>query len=66
MQKTNLCEWIVEQRLVGDEVEESDAVLVERQDVFGALLGLGLATDCEEAGAKERPRRQDLEHLKHY
>ena len=64
MQKTNLCEWIVEQRLVGDEVEESDAVLVERQDVFGALLGLGLPTHREEAGSKERPRRQDLEHLK--
>ena len=62
--KKYLCERIVKQRLVGDEVEESDAVLVERQDVLGALLGLGLPTDREEAGAKERPRRQDLEHLK--
>ena len=58
-----LCEWIVKERLVGDEVEESDAVLVERQDVLGALLGLGLPTDREEAGAKQRPRGQDFEHL---
>ena len=46
-----------------DEVEEGDAVLVEREDVFGAFLGLCFPTDREEAGAKERPRRQDLEHL---
>ena len=44
-----LREWIVEQRLVGDEVEEGDAVLVEREDVLGSLLGLGLTTDSEEA-----------------
>ena len=48
---------------MGDKVEEGDAVLVQRQDVLGALLGLGLPADREEAGAKQWPRGQDFEHL---
>ena len=53
---TYLCEWIVKERLVGDEVEEGDPILVQRQDVLGALLGLGLPSDRKEARAEQRPR----------
>ena len=49
---------------MGDEVEEGDAVLVQRQDVLRALLGLGLPPHREEARAEERPRGQDLQHLR--
>ena len=42
-----LREWIVQERLVCDEVQEGDAVLVEGQNVLGAILGLGRAADLE-------------------
>ena len=42
-----LREWIVQECLVCDEVQEGDPVLVEGQNVLGAVLGLGLAADLE-------------------
>ncbi len=44
----HLCKGIVEDGLVGDDVEEGDARLVEGQYVVGGLAGgLGLATDLK-------------------
>lgn len=43
---------------VCDEVEEVDAVSVERQNVVRAFLGVRHSLHREEAGAKQRPLGQ--------
>jgi len=45
---------------VCDEVEEVYTTPVERQDVVGALLGVGHSLHGEETGAEQRPLGQEF------
>ncbi len=40
-----LCKRIVQQSLVGDEVQEADAILVQSQDMLRALPGISISSN---------------------
>ena len=59
----DLREGIVENGLVGDKVEEVNSVLVQSKNMLASLARVTVASDGKEAGAKELPLGEDLQHL---
>ena len=59
----DLCEGVVEDGLVGDQVQEVDAVHVEGQDVLAALQWIIVPPHRKEAWSEQLPLGQSLEHL---
>ena len=48
---------------MGDQVKEVNSVLVQSENMLASLTRVAVTSDSKEAGAKELPLGEDLEHL---